>query len=128
MTSGDEGKLFAGLPEHPAPERTYQDKPRLRMAERRQVELRPVALDDLVPEDHRVRMVWRFVEGLDLAAFYATIRARDGRAGRPPRLRSCASGCASRKWRHADSVACQICSGSCSTSWCRASCAARRAC
>src|SRR4051812_25263658 len=42
MTSGDEGKLFAGLPEHPAPERTYQDKPRLRMAERRQVELRAI--------------------------------------------------------------------------------------
>ena len=54
MTSGDEGKLFAGLPEHPAPERTYQDKPRLRMAERRQVELRAICLDDLVPTDHRV--------------------------------------------------------------------------
>src|SRR3954453_14163128 len=63
MTSGDEGKLFAGLPEHPAPERTYQDKPRLRMAERRQVELRAICLDDLVPTDDRVRMVWTFVEG-----------------------------------------------------------------
>ena len=27
--------------------------------------------------------MWRFVEGLDLSAFYATIRSREGRAGRP---------------------------------------------
>ena len=84
MTSGDEGKLFAGLPEHPAPERTYQDKPRLRMAERRQVELRAVCLDDLVPADHRVRMVWTFVEGLDVSALVAAVKAVEGRPGHPP--------------------------------------------
>ena len=84
MTSGDEGKLFAGLPEHPAPERTYQDKPRLRMAERRQVELRAICLDDLVPTDHRVRMVWTFVEGLDVSALVAAVKAVEGRPGHPP--------------------------------------------
>jgi len=84
MTSGDEGKLFAGLPEHPAPERTYQDKPRLRMAERRQVELRAICLDDLVPTDHRVRMVWNFVEGLDMSALVAAVKAVEGRPGHPP--------------------------------------------
>ena len=84
MTSGDEGKLFAGLPEHPAPERTYQDKPRLRMAERRQVELRAICLDDLVPTDHRVRMVWNFVEGLDVSALVAAVKAVEGRPGHPP--------------------------------------------
>jgi transposase len=82
MTSGDEGKLFAGLPEHPAPERTYQDKPR--MAERRQVELRAICLDDLVPTDHRVRMVWTFVEGLDVSALVAAVKAVEGRPGHPP--------------------------------------------
>src|SRR3954464_15252928 len=84
MISGDEGKLFAGLPEHPAPERTYQDKPRLRMAERRQVELRAICLDDLVPTDHRVRMVWTFVEGLDVSALVAAVKAVEGRPGHPP--------------------------------------------
>jgi hypothetical protein len=34
--------------------------------ERRQVEWRPVSLEELVPDDHRVRAVWRFVEGLGL--------------------------------------------------------------
>jgi hypothetical protein len=33
---------------------------------RRQVEWRPVSLEELVPDDHRVRAVWRFVEGLGL--------------------------------------------------------------
>ena len=84
MTSGDEGKLFVGLPEQPAPERTYQDKPRLRMAERRQVELRAICLDDLVPTDHRVRMVWTFVEGLDVSALVAAVKAVEGRPGPPP--------------------------------------------
>src|SRR3954462_6502318 len=84
MTSGDEGKLFVGLPEQPAPDRTYQDKPRLRMAERRQVELRAICLDDLVPTDHRVRMVWTFVEGLDVSALVAAVKAVEGRPGHPP--------------------------------------------
>jgi transposase len=42
------------------------------------------ALDDLVPEDHRVRMVWRFAEGLDLSALTADIKAVEGRPGHPP--------------------------------------------
>jgi transposase len=34
--------------------------------------------------DHRARVVWAFVEGLDLSALYARIRAREDRPGRPP--------------------------------------------
>ena len=45
---------------------------------------RPVSLDALLAEDHRVRLVWRFVEGLDLGALYTTIRSVDGRPGHPP--------------------------------------------
>jgi len=56
----------------------------LRLAERRQVELRAVSLDDLVPADHRVRLVWRFVEGLDLSPLYAGIKAVEGGPGHPP--------------------------------------------
>jgi transposase len=45
--------------------------------------LTPTDLEALLPPGHAARLVWRFVEGLDLSAFYATIRAREGRAGRP---------------------------------------------
>src|SRR3989337_2485847 len=57
--------------------------PRYETANRAQIELHPCDLEALLPPGHAARLVWRFVEGLDLSAFYATIRARDGRAGRP---------------------------------------------
>jgi len=44
---------------------------------------------NLVPNDHRVRMVWRFAEGLDLTALLVGIK-REGRPGiRRPILASC---------------------------------------
>jgi transposase len=57
---------------------------RYETAHRTQIELTPTDLDGLLPPGHAARLVWRFVEGLDLSAFYATIKAREGRAGRPP--------------------------------------------
>ncbi len=77
-------ELFDVLPEQIAPDRPVQDKPRLRKAERRQVKLRAICLDYLIPADHRVRMVWRFVEGLDLSQLLAEIKAVEGQAGHPP--------------------------------------------
>ena len=56
---------------------------RYETANRTQIELQPCDLEALLPPGHAARLVWRFVEGLDLSAFYATIRAREGRAGRP---------------------------------------------
>lgn len=56
--------------------------PRLETANRTQVELMPTDLETLLPPGHAARLVWRFVEGLDLRAFYATIRAREGGPGR----------------------------------------------
>src|SRR4051812_17372120 len=84
MASHDVEDLFESLPEQAVPERAARSLPRLRMAERRQVELRAVTLDDLVPDDHRVRLVWRFVEELDLTALHATIKAIEGQPGHPP--------------------------------------------
>lgn len=52
-------------------------------AERRQIELRPSDLESLLAADHRARAIWGLVERLDLKAFYAGIRSRDGEAGRP---------------------------------------------
>jgi transposase len=40
------------------------------------------SLDQLLPRDHRARIVWRFVEGLDLEPFYGEIRVSDAQAGR----------------------------------------------
>ncbi len=57
---------------------------RYETANRTQIELQPCDLEALLPPGHAARLVWRFVEGLDLSAFYAAIRAREGRAGRPP--------------------------------------------
>ena len=42
-----------------------------------------VDLDSQLPPEHRARLVWSFVAGLDLADFYARIKARDDTAGRP---------------------------------------------
>jgi transposase len=79
-----EDGLFGSLPEQAAPERVGSGRPRLRYAERDQMIWRPVSLDVLLAADHRVRLVWRFVEGLDLGALYTTIRSVDGRPGHPP--------------------------------------------
>lgn len=57
--------------------------PRIERPNRAQLELRCVDLDGLLPADHRARIVWDFVEGLDLSPLYAAIRSVEGGAGRP---------------------------------------------
>jgi transposase len=57
--------------------------PRLRYANRQQVEMRTCALDALLPEDHQARTVWAYVEGLDLSALLGKVKAVAGRAGAP---------------------------------------------
>jgi transposase len=67
-------------PSEPKP--TGQGKPRLNRPNRRQIEWRPVALDSLLPEEHEARLIWEWVEGLDLRVLYARIQAVEGQAGR----------------------------------------------
>lgn len=67
--------LPARLPKPTAPARVV-------MPNRRQVELRPSDLESLLPEGHRARMVWGYVERQDLAGLYAGIKAVEGGAGR----------------------------------------------
>ena len=38
--------------------------------------------EETLPADHRARLLWRIVEGLDLSAFLAEARAIEGRQGR----------------------------------------------
>jgi transposase len=43
-----------------------------------------LALDQMLPADHRARTVWQFVDSLDLTALYDQIQAVEGTAGRNP--------------------------------------------
>jgi transposase len=65
---------------------------RLREAQRKQVEMMTSALDDLLPHDHWVRLVWKYVERLDMSLFHDGIRAVPGAPGRDatdPRILLC---------------------------------------
>jgi len=55
--------------------------PRLKTINRRQLLLRPVDVERLVPLDHEVRAIWEFTGGLDLTPYYQDIKAVEGRAG-----------------------------------------------
>src|SRR5215213_9837628 len=83
MPTDSETCLFGILPEQISAARPVQ-APRLRKAERRQVSLRPLSLEDLLPPDHRARFVWAFAERLDLTALYRAIKAVEGHPGHPP--------------------------------------------
>jgi transposase len=83
LMAGDE--LFEDLPEQARPARDGgAGAVRLRRPARDQIELRAVDLDSLLAADHLARIVWRYVEGLDLRALYEPIKAREGAPGHPP--------------------------------------------
>jgi transposase len=77
--------LFEELPEMAAPHGAESGgRPRLREPTRDQIELRAVDLDSLIGSDHPARIIWAYVERLDLSALEARIKAREGRPGHPP--------------------------------------------
>ena len=53
-------------------------------ADRSQLHWDMIDLEALLPADHRARVVWDFVESLDISALYEAIKSREGGAGRPP--------------------------------------------
>lgn len=55
---------------------------RVRLPNRNQMEFRASDLESLLPEGHRARLVWAYVERQDLKAFYRGIRAVEGGVGR----------------------------------------------
>ena len=58
--------------------------------DRRQLRWDMIDLEGLLPADHRARLVWSFVESLDLSPLYDRFSlARAKREGRPPILRFC---------------------------------------
>src|SRR3954451_16505467 len=58
--------------------------PRLRTAVRDQVVFRAAALDDLIPQEHTVRVIWEYAVGLALTSLDDRIKAVQGRPGRSP--------------------------------------------
>lgn len=76
--------LFNLGPTQPAtPAKPADAKRRLRYANRHQATMRVCALDDLIPDDHQVRIVWDYVDGLDLSPLLAKIQATAAHAGAP---------------------------------------------
>jgi len=70
-------------PPEPAPP-AGSGTPRVQRPNRRQVRMQMAPLDALLAEDHQARVVWEYVEGLDLTCLYEAIRAVEGRPGRDP--------------------------------------------
>lgn len=58
-------------------------KPRLKTAERNQVEFKIASLNDLIPQDHTARLVWSYVNQLDMNNILGTIQSVEGNVGRP---------------------------------------------
>jgi transposase len=65
----------------PPPVTPAAGSPRLRFANRAQVEIRCCSLDSLMPEDHPARIVWAYVAELDLSALLAKVKAVQGGPG-----------------------------------------------
>ena len=64
-------------------------RPRMREPVRDQIELRAMDIDSLIASDHPARIIWGYVERLDLQALEDAIKAREGTPGGPataPRL------------------------------------------
>src|SRR5512143_2286068 len=71
-------------PPEPIPAPPAWGRPRLRTANREQIVFRAAPLDAIIPQDHPARIVWAYVEGLDLAPLYDRIEAVERGPGRAP--------------------------------------------
>ncbi len=76
--------LFDDLPEAEPAAREWSGQPRLREPVRDQVELRAVDLEALLPAEHPARVIWAYVQRLDLSALEETVRARAHGPGQAP--------------------------------------------
>ncbi len=81
---GDE--LFGELPHQLRPQAAegMGGAPRMREPMRDQIELRATDLDSLIGQDHQVRMIWAYVEPLDLSELEGRVKAREHTPGHPP--------------------------------------------
>ena len=83
MTNPTQPTLFpipAAAPDAAAP--PSPATPRLRQPERCQITIHCESLDQRLPADHLARVLWDFVQGLDLTPLLQQIKAVEGQAGR----------------------------------------------
>ena len=80
MSGDDPRDTTMAQSSQPAPDQNAP--PRLRRPDRQQLLVQPRTVDDLVPQDHPVRMIWALVQRWDLTFFLQGIRARGERPGR----------------------------------------------
>ena len=80
----DQGTLFDRGPRREAQKRPRTGRRRMRHAVRDQVEFQQCSLDDLIPEDHEARIVWKYVCGLDLSELRDRIQAVESGPGQAP--------------------------------------------
>jgi transposase len=76
--------LFGDLPESEPVKTGWAGAPRLREPVRDQVELRAVDLEALLPVEHPARVIWAYVEKLDLSALEERVQARAHGPGQSP--------------------------------------------
>jgi len=76
--------LFENLPATEAVEAKTAGAVRLREPRRDQIELRPLDLDALLGPDHPARVIWDYVQTLDLRELEETIKAREHTPGQAP--------------------------------------------
>jgi transposase len=76
--------LFGDWLESDPVKREWAGDPRLREPVRDQVELRAVDLEALLAADHPARVIWAYVQELDLSALAQAVRARTHGPGQSP--------------------------------------------
>jgi transposase len=64
------------------PKSTIENRYKIVYPKRNQTEFQMFCLDDLIPEDHKVRDIWEFVEKMDIDVCYEQILSFQGIAGR----------------------------------------------
>jgi transposase len=74
-----DAKLSPGEPQAP-----LVGTPRFQAAVRDQVCFRAASLDELIPQEHPVRVIWDYALSADLSGLYQSIKAVQRHAGRPP--------------------------------------------
>jgi transposase len=85
----EDHKLLPGMESVEVSQSSATDKPvdfaalRFKRPDRTQASLLPCVLDDTIPPDHQVRLVWAVVEQMDLSAFAERLKVQEGEAGRP---------------------------------------------
>jgi len=90
MKRQEQGVLLE-IPEQPEREAAPPESaaPKIKPIDRSQGILRTVIVEELVPEDHKVRAIWDLTGRLDLSGFLQRIKSQEGRCGRAawnPRL------------------------------------------